>query len=327
VTLQPWLGALHADPLPWLLEPENPAVRYLVWRNVLERPADDPELAAGRQAILAWRPLRRILDAQWPAGYWMHPDVGYSPKYKATVWQIIFLAALGAPRCEPVERAIEYILANSRLPDGRFSARTDEQGAILCLNGNLLRAAIGFGYAADPRLIETRRALVAQIADEGFRCRYNAPPDRRPRRMADGLPCAWGAIKALGALTALPATARTPEEKVAMQQATDFMLAHDLVSGDYPTATEPSLLWHRFGFPLGYTSDLLEALETLLLAGVPADQFRLSAALLRVLDAQDAQGRWSLAYTPDNMWASFGALNRPSKWVTWRALRVLKLAA
>lgn len=324
MTQPSWRTALRADPLPWLLGPENPCVRYLALTELLDRPANDPEVVATRQKILNFRPVRRILDAQWPDGYWMHPGVGYSPKYKATVWQIIFLAAMGVPRCDPVERAVEYVLIHSRLPDGRFSARQDDKGAFLCLNGNLLRALVRFGYADDPRAMATRRALAEQIARDGLRCRCNAPLSRRPRHMSDGLPCAWGAIKALGALSALPAAVRTPEEGEAIRQTVSFLLAHNLAAGDYPTATEASRHWSRFSFPLGYTADVLEAMQVLLQAGVAADHPRLQAAGSLVLAKQDGQGRWLLEYTPGKTWASFGPRNKPSQWVTLRALRVLK---
>jgi hypothetical protein len=324
LTQRTWLDPLNGDPLPWLLEPGNPSVRYLTLRDLLDRTADDPQAAGARQAILSWGPVRRILDAQWPEGYWMHPGVGYSPKYRATVWQIILLAAMGVPHCQPVRRAVEYTLAHSRLPDGRFSARQDDQGAVLCLNGNLLRALAWFGYADDSRVVETRQAMAAQIARDGFRCRYNTRAKDRPHRMSDGLPCAWGAIKALGALAALPDETRTPEEQEGIRQAVDFLLAHDLAAGDYPTATRPSPLWKKFGFPLGYTSDVLEALEVLLQAGVPADGSRLQTALSVVLAKQNDQGRWPLEHIPGKTWASFGPKNEPNKWVTLRALRVLK---
>lgn len=321
-----WLDGLGADPLPWLLEPANPPVRYLALTGLLGRPADDPEMAGVRQEILAFKPVRQILDAQWPEGYWMHPDVGYSPKYKATVWQIIFLAAMGVPPNEPVMRAVEYVLSHSRLPDGRFSARKDDKGALLCLNGNLLRALSQFGCADDPRVAKARQAMAAQIARDCFCCRYNAPAESRPSRMSDGLPCAWGAIKCLGALTALSPARRMPGEQVAIQKTVEFLLAYDLADGAYPTATEASPVWHEFGFPLGYTSDVLEALEVLLQAGVPPDHPRLQVARSLVLSKQDAQARWLLEYTPGRSWVSFGPLGKPSKWVTLRALRVLEYA-
>lgn len=69
---------------------------------------------------------------------------------------------------------------------------------------------------------------------------------------------------------------------------------------------------------------MLEALEVLLQTGVPADRPRLQAALSLVLRKQDRQGRWALEHPLSKAWTSFGPKNKPSKWVTLRALRVLK---
>ncbi|MBC8446423.1 MAG: hypothetical protein H8D78_01610 [Chloroflexi bacterium] len=332
-----WLEQVQGDPIPWLLEPDNPSARYRTLVELLDRPPDDAEALAAQQAILAMRPVRRILDAQWPAGYWMHPDVGYSPKHKATVWQVIFLAQLGLPRCEPVERAVEVVLAHSRLsggtvpgtdvPEARFSALKDASGAILCLNGNLLRALSRFGYGDAPRVQATRAAMVAQIHRDEFRCRANGrtPSGRRPARMGDGLPCAWGAIKALGALLTVPPQRRRPAEQAAIELGVRFLLSHDLTQADYPTTGETSPLWFQFAFPLGYPVDLLELLDVLLTAGVAADR-RVQPALELVLSQQDEQGCWALEHTPRNMWASFGRRGQPNKWVTLRALSVLKKA-
>jgi hypothetical protein len=41
----------EADALPWLLEAANPSARYLALTDLLERPADDPEVVAARSAI------------------------------------------------------------------------------------------------------------------------------------------------------------------------------------------------------------------------------------------------------------------------------------
>jgi hypothetical protein len=319
----------RADPLPWLLERESPSARYLALTELLDRPANDPEAMAARSAIPAWGPARAILDAQWPEGYWMRPGVGYSPKYKATVWQIIFLAALGAPRIAAVDRACAYVLDHSRLPNGRFSAHKTAKGAVACLNGNLLRAMLQLGYK-DPRVIESLDALAEMVVHDGFRCRFNAPTPA-PARMRDGLPCAWGAIKALGAFAEVPEDRRSPAVEAAIEAGIEFLLdgdgsggsAPNLVSGSYPTVTEPSPLWQKLGFPLGYTSDLLEALEVLGRLGQGSDP-RLAPAIEAVLGKRDGQGRWTLEYTLENTWARFGTVGRPNKWVTLRALRALK---
>lgn len=313
------------DPLPWLLEHENPSARYLALTGLLDRSTDDLEVLAARQAIPRWDAARAILDAQWPDGYWVAPGVGYSPKYKATVWQVIFLAALGAPRTEALDRACDRVLSDSRLQDGRFSAKVMEQGAIACLGGNLLRALLQFGFE-DPRLVESVEVHAEMVLRDGYRCRYNASREANgewPLRMRDGLPCAWGAIKTLGAFAELPQEKRSLAVREAIDAGAALLLGSNLAEGDYPTATEPSPLWQQFGFPLGYTSDLLEALEVLGKLGVDAGD-QLAPALAVVRSKRDAKGRWRLEHTPENTWAAFGTVGEPGKWVTLRALQVLK---
>ena len=39
-----WQEYLKGDPLPWLLEMENPSVRYWTLVDLLDRPAEDPEV-------------------------------------------------------------------------------------------------------------------------------------------------------------------------------------------------------------------------------------------------------------------------------------------
>jgi hypothetical protein len=307
--------------LDWLLEPENPSAYYLTLTHLLNRPADDPEVVRTQAAVPTGGPAKAILDAQWPDGYWMRPGIGYSPKHKATVWQVIFLAALGAPRTEAIDRACAYILDHNRLPDGRFSAYKSAKGAFACLNGNLLRAMLQLGYE-DSRIDESLEVLAEMVLQDEFRCRANAagPP---PARMCDGLPCAWGAIKVLGVLAHVPKALRSPTVQTAIEAGIELLLSYDLAGADYPTGTEPSPLWHKFGFPLGYTSDLLEALEVLARLGLGRDA-RLVGAVEFVTSKQSRDGRWVLEYTPDNTWGKFGELGQPNKWVTLRALGVLK---
>jgi hypothetical protein len=306
--------------LAWLLAPENPSSRYLALTHLLGRSPDDPEVQAAQSAIVSQDPARSILDAEWPEGYWMRPGIGYSPKHKATVWQVIFLAALGAPRMEAIERACTHLLEHSRLPDGRFSEQKTAQGAVPCLNGNLLRAMLQLGIQ-DPRVDESVAALAEMVARDGFRCRYNAPKPA-PARMREGLPCAWGAAKTLGAFAEVPVGQRPSPVRAAIEQGIDLLSGDNLAVGSYPTATRPSPLWKRYGFPLGFTSDLLEVLEVLgALDASPGPA--VDEALAVVRSKQDRSGRWVLEYTPRNTWAEFGEVGQPNKWVTFRALHVL----
>ncbi len=319
---------METAPLPWLLEPENPSARYLALTELLDRPPDDAEVVAARAAIPNVDPARSILDAQFagtdpargPTGYWVKPDVGYSPKYRATVWQVLFLAQLGAPPIEPIRRACEYVLDHSRRPtdrrgnpDGRFVAGKGARTAINCLNGNLLWALGRFGYGDDPRTVEAREATARAIVRRGFACHYNG-----------GLPCAWGCVKVLRALLEVPTEKRSAAVKETIEQSVEFLLSVPPLEATYPTPSRVSDHWFKLGFPLAYRADVLEAMTVLAEAG-QRNHPHVQAGIEWLLAKQDQAGRWRLEGVPGNkMWASFGRAGEPNKWVTLRALVLLK---
>jgi hypothetical protein len=294
----PWRARLNADPLPWLLEPENPVVRYFTLADLLGRPADDQEAVVAKTAINASHPVKAILEAQHPDGYWVKPGHGYSPKYRSTVWQVMFLDQLGADGRDPrVRAACEYVLAHTQAPNGGFgySARWDaahpaNSVVIHCLHGNLLRALLNFGYADDERV---RRAIDWQarsITGDKFSDYYKSGTTRPGFGCVAnaGQPCAWGAIKALRALARVPAGSQTRQVKKAIQVGAAFLLAE-----------------------LGHGRDR-----------------RLRPAMEWLLSRQDGQGRWKNEYAyAGKLWADIEPQGGVSKWVTLRACRVLKAAA
>ena len=108
--------------------------------------------------------------------------------------------------------------------------------------------------------------------------------------------------------------------------AAEFLLATELAKANYPYTVRVSGEWFKFGFPLSYTSDVLEAALALCEAGYARDT-RLANALEFILAQRAADGRWTLKHTLNGkMWADIEIKGKPSKWVTLRALRVLKAA-
>ena len=106
-------------PLEWLLEKDNPSVRYFALKYLLDRSDDDADVQAARRAIMRCEPIRKILAAQEPEGYWAKPGSGYWPSYRSTVWQILFLAELGVSgRHRQVQRGCEYLLEHAQAIHG-----------------------------------------------------------------------------------------------------------------------------------------------------------------------------------------------------------------
>ncbi len=89
--------------LDWLLEEdvENPGVRFYTLTDLLGYPVEHPDVTAARQAVMNEGPVPAILGAQETEGYWEKPGEGYYPKYRGTVWSVIYLAQLGADPAHP----------------------------------------------------------------------------------------------------------------------------------------------------------------------------------------------------------------------------------
>lgn len=326
-----WLESLRANPLTWLLEPDdaNPGVRLFALTELLGYGPQHAEVREAQEAVMRSGAVPAILDAQYPEGFWVKPGGGYSPKYRSTVWQIMFLAELGAdPQDERVRRGCEYVMSNSMAGNGAFSAaqKPVPSSAIHCLNGNLVAALIRLGFGDDPRVkgaldwiarsvvgAEPIRYYRSGTMGPGFACSANG-----------GLPCGWGANKAMRALLAVPESQRTPILLQAVQAGVQFLLSRDPALADYPYIDRVSSTWFKLGFPLTYWSDVLETLAVLAQAGLVADP-RLDHALRLILDRQDARGRWKLENSlRGRMWTDIERQGQPSKWVTLRVLRVLR---
>ncbi|MCI0519406.1 MAG: nitrogen fixation protein NifH [Chloroflexi bacterium] len=324
-------SSLANERLAWLLEPdaENPGPRYLALRELLERPADDPEVCQAQEAVMLAGPVAAILAAMHPDGYWVKAGSGYNPKYRSSVWQIIFLAELGAdPADARVRRGCDYLIRHNQAASGAFSYTRPaaSSGAIHCLNGNLLYALIRLGFLEDERVQKALAWQAQAITGEGEVRYYKSgtPAPGFACAVNYSQPCGWGANKAMKALTAVPPERRTPAVQRAIQAGVEFLFGRDPAAADYPYSERVSSTWFKFGFPLAYWSDVLETAAVLAAAGHGRDP-RLENALRFIKGKQDAQGHWKLENAlSGKMWSDIEAKGKPSKWITLRALRVLK---
>jgi len=326
--------------LPWLLEddPENPGVRYFALQDLLGKPADDREVSAARRAVMSTGPVPALLEAQEAEGYWVKPGPGYFPQYQGTPWVVTMLAQLGADVADPrVRRGCQYVLEHAIDKNGAFSISAVPSQAILCLNGHLLAALLDLGWLGDARVQRALEWVARVVTGEGvaqteakeaplrylksgtcgprFCCSYNGKK-----------PCAWGAVNVLEAFSRLPKPARTPLFQRAIDTGLEFLLSRDPAVADYPmgSGTKPSGNWFRFGFPLFWVADVLQNLTALTSFGYGSDP-RLSGAMDLVSAKQDEQGRWKMERTYNGKTlVDIEEKGKPSKWVTLRALRVLK---
>lgn len=326
----------YSDTLNWLLEPDSPGVRYLTLRDLVGLPTSEPDLLAARKAAHELGPIAAILDEMDDEGYWAEPGPGYNPKYRATVWSLILLAQLGASAAldERIGRACVYLLDQSLSENGQFTVYGSPSTTADCLQGNMCAALLDLGFE-DPRLEKAFDWLARSVTGEGI-----APNTERQASLRyyagkcgpnfacganNKLPCAWGAIKVMLALSKLSAARRTPLVERAIANGVDFLFSADPADADYPMGwnDKPSGNWWKFGFPVFYVTDLLQNVEVLVDLGYGEDS-RLARSISLIREKGDQQGRWVLEYSyKGKTWLDFGEKKQLNKWVTLRALRVL----
>lgn len=321
--------------MTWLLEPDAVGVRYLALRDLIN--ADVKELATAKRQAHRIGPIAAVLEKMNKEGYWEQPGAGYNPKYTGTVWSVILLAQLGASieTDKRIATACSYVLEHTLTKDGHFTINGLPSGTVDCLQGNLCASLIDLG-CEDPRLDKAFEWMARSVTGEGIApmtdktaaVRYYA--GKCGPNFACGannkLPCAWGAVKVMTAFSKLPAQKRTKLIDDAIATGVKFLLSTDPAKADYPSGynAKPSGNWWKFGFPVFYITDILQNAEALVSLGYGNDP-RLANALKLIREKQDKQGRWLLEYDyTGKTWVDFGAKKQPNKWVTLRALRVLK---
>lgn len=333
-----WKNQLQKDSLPWLLETDDPGVRYLVLRDLLDLSSDDRELKSACKAAHKEGPIAAVLSHMNEEGYWVKSGPGYNPKYRSTVWSMILLAQLGASVNEDkrIEQACKYVL-DHMAEGGQFTTSSSgaPSGTIDCLQGNLLWSLMEVGHS-DRRMDKAYEWMARTVTGEGIAPLEDKDAPIRYYAYKSGptfacgvnnkLPCAWGGAKVMLAFSGLPAKARTPLIKRAIRQGVDFLFSVDPVTAEYPVGygDKPSGNWWKFGFPVFYVTDLLQIAEALAGLGYGSDP-RLSNTLKLIREKQDSEGRWFLEYDyAGKTWIDFGKKKQPNKWVTLRALRILK---
>lgn len=328
-----WKTLLNADPTGWLLEEENPSVRYFTLLDILGRSETDPDVASAKRRIMEAGTVPAILKKQSTPEYMSAYPQFYTNKYKGLVWSLIVLAELGADASPEIRAQCEYLLnASQEAGGGGFSMHTAAKTGggrntevIPCLTGNMVWSLIRFGYLDDMRVQGGIDWLTTYMRfNDGAESDPQVPPYNRYESCWGRHTCHMGVVKALKALSAIPESRRNDAVNDTIAKAVEFILIHHVFkrSHDLNRVSKPG--WLKFSFPLMYQTDVLEILDILSALGVRDE--RMDEALDLVLSKQDETGRWEIENVQNT-----GRLLLPgepkgarSKWLTLRAIRVLK---
>src|SRR5947209_14864787 len=105
--------------LDWLLEADQPSIRYLALTQLLSRKESDADVRDAKASISKVGWASEILARRDPAGWWARDRGWLEPRFLGTHWNMLALADLGATRAIPeVRQSSEYWMGKSPLVGG-----------------------------------------------------------------------------------------------------------------------------------------------------------------------------------------------------------------
>ncbi len=320
------LGRPDARVIDWLLEANQPSVRFYTLVDILGRKEDDSEAREAHSKIprVGW--AKDILRLQKPAGYWEPREPTSArgwvrflvfPQYGSTLWRAIILSDLGLTSRDPRIEKIAELFFRYKLQLGTpINIFTEE----VCVVGNTARMLIRFGYGDDNRVRKLFDWMLEdQREDGGWHCSQNR----------QGTLDCW---EALAAFAELPKSKRSRKIEQSISRGAEFYLERKLFREG--RKYQP---WLRFHYPIHYFYDILVGLDVITKLGYGDDR-RLKPALKILNDKRQTDGTWLL----DKVHPDLGVAaksdpeaknlkplaleepGKPSKWITLTALRVLK---
>lgn len=312
--------------MDWLIDPEHsdPAIRWQVMRDLQGAP--EPEWAAEQARVETEGWGARLLaveddgggwagGAHFPGDYvWNGPEEGQP--WTSTTHVLSQLREFGLdPASERMQRAVELIGANVRWEHDNQPYWEGEVEP--CINGITVANGTYFGVDMSP-VVE--RLVGERLEDGGWNC------EAENGSVRSSFDTTINVLE--GLLEYERAAGGTPESGEARRSGEEYLLKRHLfrrLSTGEPA--DPRYLY--FLHPNRWHYDVLRALDyfraSSLLTGAAPDP-RLGEAIDHVRSRRLEDSRWPLDWNPTGRaWFDVDdGAGQPSRWVTLRALRVLR---
>lgn len=327
----------------WLLESNEPGIRYQTLRDVLREPQESSEVVNARNRIGEGPIVRTLLSGQQAdGGFGVHPY----QKWTGAHWRLVSLVELGipaghGPATKATDLVLEWLLGESHRKNvprinGLYRRCASQEG-------NALAVCSRLGLGEDPRVAQLASSLVEwQWPDGGWNC------DRRPEAhhssFNESLATLWGLVEYYNATG-------DKDAGHAAEKAAEFFLRHRLYKScrSQEQARRPETLHGQIRrqvhpltslhYPVYWHYDILQALTILSRAGKLGDPRTKDALDLLESKRLSDDGAWkperfywSLRRTVNPQldvsnveivdWGRQG----PNEMITLNALRVLEAA-
>ena len=308
----------------WLLD-SDPAIRWQVLRDLLDAPEAAWAAERARVETEGWGARLLALqdaDGQWAGGAFWPADFSEAlwrqegQAWTATSWALGDLRAFGLdPASAVARRTVALVGANSRWDEGQqpfWQGEVEE-----CINARTVRDGAYFGVDVAPIVA---RLLGERQPDGGWNC------ERAQGSLRSSFDTTINVLEGLLAYEA--ATGGTDATRTARRSGEEYLLERGLfrrlATGE---AADPKYL--ALLHPSRWRHDFLRGLDHFraasILDGTPPDP-RLGDAVAELERRRLPDGRWPLDWTlRGRIWfAVDDGPGLPSRWITLRALRVLR---
>jgi hypothetical protein len=295
--------------IEWLLEGDS-AVRHQTLRDLL-----DTDRAENRNAVGSDGDAAALLAAHGPDGHWGRGF--YQPKWTCSHYTLLELRELELPGSDPLAQATVELILQEKAADGGVRPSRSVKSSDVCVDGMFLNYASWFG--APPGLDSVVDFLLAEVMpDGGFNCQR-----RRPGTKTASVHTTVSVLEGFTSYLDAGVVHRREEVRRARDGAVECLLTRELFrSRRTGEAIRPDFT--RLHHPARWHFDVLRALDALRAADVPADP-RMAAAIEVVLARRRPDGRWAASRGYQGLThLHYPTPSQPNRWITFRALRVLR---
>jgi hypothetical protein len=297
-----WIELVSRDPVPWLLDPENPSSRYLTLRHVFHKNAE--ELKDEQAGILNWEPIKTLRSHWDPVNHWGRARMPYFGGPVGSFGSLHMLQQIGTPPFPEAQTTCEALMTTGMTDEGVFTPERNAAAPWLCYTGIALDILTHFGYGDDPCVLLARNSIVNSVLHK---------PENLICSMVGG-ECRDGLVKALSALLHIPESERSADEEAAIDS-----ICIKLIGFEYDFTGEDKE-WSQPRYPRYYESDLLELCHVLAYTKYRKDA-RLIRLLQPLLSLQNAEGKWCKVRATPSL--AIERIQQPSRWLTYEAVHTL----
>lgn len=299
----------------------DPAIRWQVMRDLLHAPSEAVAAERARTVREGWGARLLALqgeDGQWAGGacfpddsfHWREENQGQPWISTLPTLQLLYNFGVD-PSSDRVQRAVELVKEHCRWEHAGqpfFDGEVEP-----CINGRTVTLGVYFGQNMDA-LVD--RLVGEQLEDGGWNCEAENGSVRSSFATT---------INVLeGLLAHERMTGGSLQSIAARRRGEEYLLERRLFRRK-STGEVVNPSWLQFSFPTRWYYDILRALEYFCSAGDAPDS-RLQEAIHLLRSKRQSDGSWLLENTHSGKvyFALEDGDNKPSRWNTLRALRVLR---